>query len=193
MNIVVPDASRPEQRADEEIHLLLGAKRLTTSGLNRCLVGTPHPRVNFLKEMEIEPKRISSHALSFLKAAERCSEQRKTSDGKSEWLMIPGNVCLAFSIELNLKVLIYQENHNPTETHNIEKLFKQLNGKTQNKIINDLGIGKSEFLNALNQVANAFEFWRYVYENQNSSFSFNLLFLKQLALQLINKTNKIKV
>jgi hypothetical protein len=147
--------------------------------------------VNF-KKMTIQPERISTQASSFLKAANRCAEQRPTGDGKIEWLMVPENVCLAFSIELNLKALIYQEEHKPSDIHNIEKLFKQLNGKTQNEIIKEFDVDKSEFLNDLNLVANAFEFWRYVYENQNNDFSFNISFIKKLALLLNKKTNKIK-
>jgi len=98
--------------------------------------------------MATDPNRISTQASNFLKAALRCGEQRKIDKNQIEWLMIPENVCLAFSIELNLKALIYHEGHNPPEIHNLEKLFKQLNGKTQNDIIKELEIDKKIFLKA---------------------------------------------
>ena len=54
---VVEDASRPRQRpADEEIHWLLGAKRLTTSGWNRHTPSrcAPHPQaVSLLTAMKV--------------------------------------------------------------------------------------------------------------------------------------------
>ena len=141
--------------------------------------------------MTIDPKRISIQATSFFKAASRCAEQRKIDENTIEWLMVPENVCLAFSIELNIKALIYLEGHIPTDIHNLEKLFKQLNGKTQNAIIKESGLDKDLFIKDLTEIANTFEFWRYVYEHQNSSFSINMQMLKSTAKILENKVNNI--
>jgi hypothetical protein len=41
------------------IHCLFGAKRLTTSGLNRCPSGTPHPHIIFFKDRMKYLKSIS--------------------------------------------------------------------------------------------------------------------------------------
>lgn len=141
--------------------------------------------------MTIEPNRISTQATSFLKAASRCAEQRKIDKNTIEWLMVPENVCLAFSIELNIKALVYLEGHTPTDIHNLEKLFKRLNGKTQNAIIEESGYDKDLFFKDLTEIANTFEFLRYVYEYQDSSFSINIIMLKNLANLLENKVNNI--
>ncbi len=50
MQIVVEDASRLDNAADEENPLVLGAKRLTTSGSNRRPSGAPHPQ-RYIKNM----------------------------------------------------------------------------------------------------------------------------------------------
>jgi len=139
--------------------------------------------------MKIEPNRISIQATSFLKAASRCAEQRKIDENTIEWLMVPENVCLAFSIELNIKALVCLEGHTPADVHNFEKLFKQLNGKTQNAIIMESGYDKGLFLKGLAEIANTFEFLRYVYEHQDGSFSINVRMLKCLANLLENKVN----
>ena len=139
--------------------------------------------------MCVDVKKISTHGSSFYKAAHRCAEQVQNSDGTFERLLIPENVCLAFSVELNLKALIYSEGHAPNDTHNLRTLFRSLNGKTQNAIEAIIGYEKNLFDGKLKEIADSFEFWRYVYEQ--GDFSFDLEVLNKLAMSCEEISNNI--
>lgn len=137
--------------------------------------------------MNVDIRRISIQGTNFYKASQRCASQVKISDNKFEILLIPECVCLAFSIELNLKALIYSEGHVPEETHDIRKLFKTLNGKTQNIIESAVGYDNIKFDQKLKEIANSFKFWRYVYEQ--GDFSFDLEVLNKLAFACEAQSN----
>ena len=118
---------------------------------------------------------ISTQGTIFLKASKRCFEQRDTGSENFEMFVQPGVVCLAFSIELNLKALITFEGSEPRNIHNLSKLFKSLNGKTQNEIIKQCELSNEDFLASLKKIEVVFEEWRYVYEQGAVSLNMNLL------------------
>lgn len=137
-------------------------------------------------------KEISSQGTNFYLASKRCSEKRPTGKNTFEWLMIPENVCLALCIELNIKSIISYEKHIFSEIHNLEKLFHQINGKTQTEIINFTGYTKANFFEEIKKIANAFIFWRYLYENIHEGFNINSSFINKLANATEKLSNKLK-
>ncbi len=130
---------------------------------------------------------ISTQGALFLKASKRCFEQRGIGSGKLEMFVQPGVVCLAFSIELNLKALITSEENEPRNIHNLSKLFKSLNGKTQDEIIRQCELSKEDFLTSLGNIEVVFEDWRYVYEQ--GAVSLNMDLLHKLSEVLDNLTS----
>jgi len=123
-------------------------------------------------------KRISQFAHTFIIAAERCSLPRKLPDGQIEMPLIPGLICRAFSIELNFKAIITQENH--TERgHELSDLFDKINESTRTEIINKSGYSKSIFYKNLKEASDTFIKWRYMYEQ--GSIHCDLGFLKVLS------------
>lgn len=115
--------------------------------------------------MKNNPVHISNQGTSFYIAALRCNEIRQTGVNTHEWCMVPANVCFAFSIEVNIKAMIFSEGHKPPSEHNIFKLFSCLNGKPKNNLrINTKGFNKDEFKNEIKKISNAFKDLRYYYE-----------------------------
>lgn len=115
---------------------------------------------------------------SFWLAAARNFEQRRINPAQHQALLIPGVVCMAFSIELGIKAMILPAGI-PPKTHNLAKLFIELPSNIQNKIIAACGTQREMFFDALSKVANSFEDWRYVYEMENPTI--DLSFLSALA------------
>lgn len=83
-------------------------------------------------------------------------------------LVNPGITNGCFACELYLKTLLMKQKKVIKGTHNLNKLFNSINGKTQNKIIKkfiDNGYTKELFANKLKYIANGFKISRYDYEN----------------------------
>ena len=83
-------------------------------------------------------------------------------------LVNPGITNGCFACELYLKALLMKQKKDVKKTHNLNKLFNSINGKTQNQIIKkftDNGYTKELFSNKLKYIANGFKISRYDYEN----------------------------
>ncbi|WP_068858350.1 hypothetical protein [Perlucidibaca aquatica] len=117
-------------------------------------------------------------SLSFYKAFQRCMEQRQVGPAQIEFLVVPAIVSAAFSVELGMKTLLLRRD-DTFKSHNLEKLFGKLNGSEQAALIAAVGFTDVDFKRELATVANAFEEWRYIYEQ--SAASVNLDFLQKLA------------
>jgi len=115
---------------------------------------------------------------SFWLAAARNLEQRRISPTQYQALLIPGVVCLAFSIELGIKAML-RSSGKPPKSHNLVTLFKLLPQPIQDQVVAACGAPREAFDAALGAAANAFEEWRYVYEMENPSI--DLAFMSALA------------
>ena len=109
---------------------------------------------------------------SFWLAAARNMEQRRINPTQYQMLLIPGVVCLAFSVELGMKAILLPAGK-PPKTHNLTKLFHLLPQHIQDQVVVACGRPCGAFEVALNSVANAFEDWRYVYDMDNPSVDAN--------------------
>ncbi len=90
---------------------------------------------------------------------------------------IPSTVLNAFSVELNLKLLIYQKTGRTTSGHELDILFKKLDDSTKEvisaNVCAELNIDDAKFNDDLKECAKTFIDWRYFYENhQNVNISF---------------------
>ncbi|WP_129139611.1 hypothetical protein [Modicisalibacter coralii] len=116
---------------------------------------------------------------SFHLACQRTLEQRQTSHGQVEILMVPGVVCAAFSIELGIKAIALGEGTQPTG-HKLDKLFGTLSAPEQDAIKESIGLPNTDFQKELEAAAGAFEEWRYIYEG-TETVSANLQFLQRFS------------
>jgi len=121
------------------------------------------------------PKKAAN---SFWLAAARNMEQRRLSPTQFQMLLVPGVVCLAFSIELGIKAMLLPSGK-PPKTHNLTKLFQLLPVAVQEQIVTACRKPREQFDGALDSVANAFEDWRYVYDLDKPSI--DLAFLNSLS------------
>lgn len=115
---------------------------------------------------------------SFWLAAARNMEQRMLRPGQFQMLLIPGVVCMAFSIELGMKALLPKGTAAP-RTHDLNTIFSMLDSSVRGQIIAACERGEAEFNALLKKVARAFEEWRYVYEQERPEIE--LGFLQKLA------------
>lgn len=80
--------------------------------------------------------------------------------------MVPGIVCLSFSVELWFKALGCLSNpagEVPTG-HELDVLFLGLSNEIQSTLITMSSFTRDEFLQAIKADSKAFETWRYSYE-----------------------------
>ena len=115
---------------------------------------------------------------SFWLAAARSLEQRRINPTQFQMLLIPSVVCSAFSIELGIKAILLRSGQ-PPKTHNVAKLFRILPPAIQDQVVSACGKPRQDFDAALEEVAELFEEWRYIYEMENPQV--DLGFLSQLA------------
>ena len=114
-------------------------------------------------------------------------------------LVNPGITNGCFACELYLKTLLMLQKKDIKETHNLNKLFNSINGKTQNQIIKKFtenGYTKELFTKKLKYIANGFKISRYDYENDYtyymlSGFIYEFIeALKEAIEELITKYKK---
>jgi hypothetical protein len=117
-------------------------------------------------------------ANSFWLAAARCFEQRRINPTQHQMLLIPGVVCLAFSIELGIKAMVLPTAQ-PPKIHSLAKLFVLLPENIQDQVVAHCGRPREAFNASLDSAAKTFEEWRYVYDLDNPSI--DLGFLSALA------------
>jgi hypothetical protein len=115
---------------------------------------------------------------SFWLAAARNMEQRRINPTQLQMLLIPGVVCLAFSIELGIKAILLRTSQ-PPRTHNLKRLFALLPANIQEEIVAASGKSRTIFDAALLEAAHVFEEWRYVYDMEDPQV--DLAFLNSLA------------
>ena len=109
-------------------------------------------------------------------------------DGKRNAL-IPGVVCLAFSVELGLKAVILAAQPSATG-HKLEALFGLLTPEDQASVIQHSGYERQRFELELEAVSNAFVEWRYIHEKPGlQSISVQFLLLIRSAIEVLAERN----
>lgn len=118
---------------------------------------------------------VKKTANAFWLAAARNMEQRRINTKQFQMLAIPGVVCASFSIELGIKAILIPI-HPPQKTHNLSKLFSLLPLSIQDQIIKRCNKNRVSFEKSLDEIANVFEEWRYVYESESIKLDADFLF-----------------
>ena len=112
-------------------------------------------------------KSILDSAHSFVIGANRCLEQRPLGSGRFELPIVPAIVCGAFAIELYFKALFKIETDTMAKKeHDLSILFSHLSQASQVKIRTQLTLEEIDFQMKLNEIAKAFEEWRYNFESE---------------------------
>ena len=129
----------------------------------------------------LQARHALNTANAFFLASGRAFET-KVAEGKFESAKIPAIVCAAFSIELALKANIAFQGDadklkklKSSDRHNLFKLFELLLVETQDEIFIGTKLAKSEFLEKIQTISNAFVDWRYVYEKDEISIDYTFL------------------
>ncbi len=128
--------------------------------------------------MREDAGKLSQFARVFLIASNRCLERRPLPNGQFEMPLIPAAVCMAFSVELNFKVIIKAQG-DKAKGHRLDKLYAKIAEPERSSIIEEIGLSDKEFRKKLSEIGNAFVDWRYVYEHE--SISLDLDFLRRLS------------
>jgi hypothetical protein len=121
---------------------------------------------------------LKSNALSFLRASNRCLEQRQLAQNQIQFLIIPAVVNLAFSIELSMKYIIIS-NGEIARGHDLNKLFKKINDPLKTEIISKTSYTDADFNSLLDSHSELFVEWRYLHEKDEGNL--DLKFLQECA------------
>ena len=145
---------------------------------------------------DFEKCKMSANA--FLEVAEIINHHRWQIDvdGMDNKFGSPHATNIAFACELFIKAILLKQKGKHPNTHNLEKLFKMMNGKTQNQVIEKYNNYKNnciDFKTALKTHSKSFEDWRYIYEDSsnNEQIYFYINELSRIAFSLRDVCNSI--
>lgn len=130
--------------------------------------------MKYIRGCEIKQNEIAN---DFYEAYKRCFD----ANAENQIVALPAFVNGFFACELYLKSILSANNINPPKNssgHNIEELFNQLPTELkktiENKFSNEAksinGLNSIEFNELLKKISLGFEFWRYIYEDENKLF-----------------------
>ena len=129
----------------------------------------------------------AAQAYLFIKAYDRCMEERRLIGATHEALYIPAAICAAFALELSLKTIIVSEEHSPRvrgkNSHDLFDLFEIIDSERQKIIIERTGLPRDFFLKGLQQIRTIFEELRYFYETPKH-FAIDFGFLHKLVVAI---------
>ena len=138
---------------------------------------------------DYEKCKLSANA--FLDVADMVNKHRWSidTDGMDNKFSSPHATNISFACELFLKAILLKQKGKHPNTHNLEKLFKRINGKTQNEIIDEYNSYQNNciaFKEALKVHAKTFEDWRYIYEenDEDKEVHFYINELSRIAYSL---------
>lgn len=132
-----------------------------------------------------EARGISKLAQTFLIASNTCQERRPLTNGQLEMPLIPGIVCMAFSVELNFKAIIKAQGKE-AKGHILDDLYFMVSEPERTSIVTHTGFSVEEFREKLSRAANAFVDWRYVYEHEGISLDVDFLRKLSVATQQVS-------
>jgi hypothetical protein len=117
-------------------------------------------------------------ARTYLVAFNRCLEPQQRPGGTFEMPLMPGIVCVAFSIELSLKGLLLQQGK-PTRSHDLRRLFEGIDRPIQEAMIDACHLPEDLFQRRLEQARQGFVRWRYFFEH--ATLGVDIPFLQNFA------------
>ena len=124
------------------------------------------------------PASVLSLSKEFHRGFELCYGNGLPANNGVKNAIVPGVVCLAFSIELALKAILVGRNSSSGGHHYVD-LFAKLPDEIKTEI-ERLTIGdEGSFTNRLEAVSNAFVEWRYIFE-EPGYHSIDIEFLAKL-------------
>ncbi|SRR6266849_3782472 len=133
--------------------------------------------------MTPEVQRARDHFKVFLLAARRCNEPRELPSGYLQFLSVPTIVLYAFAIEVGFKALALHKLGTAPKGHDLAALFHALPTQVQTEIRTETSryypASDAYFDQNLAMVADAFDVWRYIYEQD--LVDTDLGFLQRLA------------
>jgi len=133
--------------------------------------------------MTPEVQRARDQSRVFLLAARRCNEFRPLPSGHQQFLFVPSIVLYAFAIEVGFKALALHASGDRPKGHDLEELFRALPSHIRTQIVTETSVpypgSEPYFDRDLAMVADAFEVWRYIYEEH--PVDTDLGFLQRLA------------
>lgn len=121
-------------------------------------------KVGQVKAEQLSSERMGVSAHGFLLGAKRCAEKRMNGDGSFEMLVMPMVSMSAFAVELYLKAILTKLNRKAGYLHDLLKLYLLLPAETQLELWIASGITKDEFEEHLQNSADSFEEFRYLFE-----------------------------
>jgi hypothetical protein len=114
------------------------------------------------------PQRMLNAAVAFYQAGVRCEQPVWISPTKVYHLSGPSVACLAFSIELYLKLVILLTQQRKARGHKLLELFDELDLPTREIIVGShMLAGDPDFVReSFETVSSDFELWRYAHEHE---------------------------
>ena len=137
------------------------------------------------------PAAALSIAKQFHRAFELCrGNGLVAADGRSN-VDIPGIVNLAFAIELGLKASHFSHKTLIRRGHKLDQLYAALPQTDREFIAHHSSLGEEKIALGLPEVANAFEEWRYIYEESGTiTISVQFLMLFWLGVEKLAETKR---
>jgi len=127
---------------------------------------------------------IADAASAYILAAERCEEQRPIQGDQILFLLVPAVTNRAFAAELYIKA-ISQRDGQMLRGHDLNKLFHGLAVERRNAIVQETRMQEVSFNSALEENANLFVEWRYLFEKNNIQVSWQFLQKLSLAVKAV--------
>ncbi|MFN7221824.1 MAG: hypothetical protein ACK5UX_14445, partial [Burkholderiales bacterium] len=100
---------------------------------------------------------LLNQAVGFFNAASRCFADVQISPLIKNAPMTPGVVCIAFSIELYLKLMLLLSNVGPKRLHKIDELYAELPDSFKQRLAAQYG--KPDLVAQLSAMSSAFVDW----------------------------------
>lgn len=120
---------------------------------------------------------------AFLEANRLCMDSNAEPQSPGRMMFLPALVCAAFSAEVGLKTILASEGQ-PSQGHNLLKLFERLSNESQSSIIYYTANEIEPFYKKLKIAKLAFIEWRYIYEEtEERSVSLDFLCLFAVAVE----------
>lgn len=139
------------------------------------------------KSIPLDSHRMFEHACAFVDCAKCCEIEPNNIEYRTQSHMVSGIVNSAFACEIFIKSLLVSHDMTAEELkskgHKLKDLwneFKKRDGKTACLVEETMrecfqSENENMFDELLDNVSNAFEYWRYIYEKQDGSINPNFL------------------
>jgi hypothetical protein len=154
-----------------------------------------------MENIIFDPQRMFEHACAFVDCARSCEIEPNNIKYRMQSHTVSGIVNSAFACEVFIKSLLVFNDMPAKELrgHELKKLwsaFKEKDYKTAVSVEEGMRTvfnseNENMFNELLDEISNAFEYWRYIYEKDTGSINYNFLvyfrnLLREVSCRLIN-------